>query len=116
MWEKLAIWEKLATIAHALGLLFYLVFFYLPMVKNELGVIFFIAVAFGQFWLWCWLLSKIKEAECFMILPGSIRYYIIFIACWLGLLIMLGCLLMGGGIILLWIITVVLYLLLPSFR
>lgn len=85
------------------------------MAKKEIGVIFFIAVALGQFWLWCWLLSKMKEAEIFMILLGG-RHYIIYIACWLGLVIMLGCLLMGGGIILLWIITIVLYLLLPSFR
>ena len=119
MWEKLL---KLLTIAHALGLLFYLPF-YLPMATKEIGVIFFIAVALGQFWLWCWLLTKMKEADCFMSHLGGIRYYIIFIACWLGLLIMLGCLLMGGGIILLWIITIVLYaldyvlyLLFPSFR
>ena len=117
MWEKLAIWEKLATIAHALGLLFYLVVFYLPMAKNELGVIFFIAVALGQFWLWCWLLKKSLFAGAHIIVDGfKVKWALIFIACWLGLIIMLGCLLMGGGIILLWIITIVLYLLFPSFR
>ena len=94
------------------------------MAKNEIGVIFFIAVALGQFWLWCWLLKKKKEAESLfaggLIILAShgfkVKWDLIFIACWLGLIIMLGCLLMGGGIILLWIITIVLYLLFPSFR
>lgn len=132
MWEKLSILHKLATIAHEIGLLYYLVRFYLPDAENEFYVILFIAIALGQFYLWRWLSTKMVEADYRWLSAkmleadyrmGDADYSVLFkngfisIACRLGLVAMLCCLLLGFGIIMVWIVALAMrILILPPLR